>query len=340
MEPFDPENDLIDRYLRGELHGKQLDTFMRKLENDPLLKKDVAFRQLLVKGIQEHGAVQLKNYLRTRTTQKRVMLISHRTWYYAAAAVALLLVSSTVVLWYGQSNKNAGSEMAKQDKVGPETENNGATHAPQAVPEPPSVQQYIPPILDDSDSMDNGTYAYNDDREIGTKNLSENKAEDIYSPYPDVVVIASNIPIIPIKVDSELDEQVVMRSSEAGKIVNPTAKDKKSTSARKPVSIDTAMAWDIASSAEMESIEEQTNRFKLSFVNTRDAVPQVQLSKTNNSNDLTVYNLPYDNPLILSYESKYYLKAGSRYYEINMNQSSKQNVTAVTDAAILSALNK
>ncbi|MBL7811650.1 MAG: hypothetical protein JNL57_05460 [Bacteroidetes bacterium] len=106
MDVFDPENDLIDKYLRGELHGRELDAFLRNLDHDPLLKRDVEFRRLLVNGINDFGKVQLKNYLRQHTRQKQAMRIGFKTWYYAAAAVALVLVGSVLVIRNAQRHSS------------------------------------------------------------------------------------------------------------------------------------------------------------------------------------------------------------------------------------------
>jgi hypothetical protein len=53
-----------------------------------------------------------------------------------------------------------------------------------------------------------------------------------------------------------------------------------------------------------------------------------------------VYNLPYDNPQVLNLSDRYFLKAGDRYYEININRTDSQKVKPVTDTQVLAALEK
>jgi hypothetical protein len=70
MDAFNPENELIDKYLRGELQGRELDSFLKTLEHDPILKKDVELQQLMVRGIQERGSAELKRYIKMRSSNK------------------------------------------------------------------------------------------------------------------------------------------------------------------------------------------------------------------------------------------------------------------------------
>ena len=61
---------------------------------------------------------------------------------------------------------------------------------------------------------------------------------------------------------------------------------------------------------DLETIE-KNNHFNLEFKNTKNATPMVSTIHTDENNlDLIVYNLPYNNPLIFTYNSKYYLKTG------------------------------
>ena len=82
----------------------------------------------------------------------------------------------------------------------------------------------------------------------------------------------------------------------------------------------------------------------MSFANTEDAIPQVVVNKRSGNEvtlaDLMVYNLPYDNPQVLNLSDRYFLKAGDRYYEININRTDSQKVKPVTDTQVLAALEK
>ncbi|MBS3914659.1 MAG: hypothetical protein KG003_09170 [Bacteroidetes bacterium] len=339
MENPELNNDLIDKYLRDELEGAELDSFLAKMESDSAFKKDVEFRKILVRGIQEHGAAQLKNFIRQRTTQRKIMTISFNTWYYAAAAVAILLVASTVLLWVGQKNEMQGTEIADVKKTEPKEQ------IPASGNEPAQVVTGNKSELADStksetylaleDANNSGSGAVDTDRD-GVAESDQTNA------YPDVVMIASNIPVIPIQIEPATSEMKI-ESSSVPQSRKPVLKREKEATADKNVLVDSGLNWSVETIAKADSDNETViPRFNLSFGNTRDAKPQIELLKKSNSgtNDLMVYNLPYDNPIILNYNNKFYLKTGDKYYEFNLNKAKKQAVAAVTDKNILEALNK
>lgn len=330
MDAFNPENELIDRFLRGDLHGQQLDSFMRKLERDPALKQDLEFKQLLVKGIQEQGAINLKNYIRQRTSQKRGMLIGIRTWYYAAAAVLLVLVCAGVILFNMQQHNEFKSELAKQpESIGPQKPDL-QIHEPESHPGNQSVAKNSPkgansgPIElktpENSGAVADGAGA------PATANLDDR------GKVSETIAVASNIPVTPIRIESPIEttmakkfpDKEISREGRTKTNLSDTTLDSKKIEASKT-------AWANATQS----------KFKLNFYSTEDATPQVTTThKSDNSTDILVYNLPYDNPLLFSYQNKMYLKTGNKFYEIDVNKEGAQKVTPVTDQALLKVLNQ
>lgn len=345
MDAFDAHNELTDKYLRGELTGEQLDQFIRELEQNPELKKDVLFRQQLVSAIQEHGAARLKQYLRSKTTQQKVMKVSFRTWYYAAAAVGLILLASAVFLIYrpGSSfiqnetvtmEKSSGSSQNKNTDIGNEPLRNEGSPSTHALPPPArGAAELPPPVIEDGGLMAGSG---------SESGLAE-------SPYPEVVTIASNIPVIPIRIESELlermDSEIEMKPASTKNIEVKKSRraDSKAEVAKSgAVSMDSALAIEKAATMDDSRIAAENTRFKLNFYHTGDAEPMLSLRKTQDplSTEVLVYNLPYDNPLIFTYQDKYFLKAGTKYYEFNVNKSGKQKVIPVVDPVLLEALNR
>ena len=98
MNEFDPKNDLIDKYLKGELSGAALHGFEESLEQDEELRKSLEQRRLVYEVIVQYGRVEMKNFLRKQTTHRRIFSISRKNFYYAAAAIALILLGTTVVM--------------------------------------------------------------------------------------------------------------------------------------------------------------------------------------------------------------------------------------------------
>jgi hypothetical protein len=338
MDANDAKNELIDKYLRGELSGQTLEDFTQNLKNDTSLKQDVELRMLMVQAIQEHGAAQLKNYIRSKTTQKEIMKVSFRAWYYAAAAVGLILVASTVILLNRPRTSAISNEIvaandsAKQPEMSADKGETGLSPKPE-------TQKIITPDFDNVDDVFD--IPAQEQESLGRGEDLNDAVEGNKTAYPDVVIIASNIPVIPIRVESALDKAVVMSNdTEKPAVLRKKSEGTADANISKAPSIDSAIAWQNARTENELYLKESIAKFKLSFVNTKEAQPMVDFNKNQESADIVVYNLPYDNPLILQYNNKYYLKAGEKYYEFKTNKTGKQNVVAVTEPAIIEALNR
>ncbi len=326
MDAFNPENDLIDRYLRGELQGKQLEDFLRTLENDQVLKKEVEFRQLLVQGIQEHGGAQLKNFIKQRTAEKRGLKVGFRNWYYAAAAIGLILIGSTVVFYNLKQNNPAHDAVAnsKQETIQATPSENGIPSGPsESSVKQKSESPTIADNLQDNMTPLPGTSDANGSAESSTP-------EDIQNSNTFMPI--ASMAVIPIRIDSPM-ERANMSTKGAGSQL-PVKK-------RKTAESDSDSAFDDNAVEKVKTQLAATNKFKLNFYNTKDATPQVSTnSKDPNNTEILVYNLPYDNPLLFTYQNKMYLRTGNKYYEIDITKDGTRKVTAVTDQALLKVLNQ
>lgn len=336
MDALDPKNELIDKYLREELTGDQLADFLRSMESDPELKKDVEFRKHIVAAIQEHGAANLKQFIRERTTRQQVIRVSYRAWYYAAAAVALILVASVVLLLKQGAVQNSETDFAALDSTFKDHQSEPVASADQ-VKKTKSTPQNARTDLEEYDDLPPVE---------GLDMAVSSAAGEASVDYPEAVIVASNIPVIPIKIESKLLEALVSET-ESVKTAKVAQRKQKTESGAVTFSdkkgvVDTFMAQNNTRTTEEKALLNKIEKFKLSFFETKDAAPMVLLTKSKNqeSTEVVVYNLPYDNPLIFNYQNKYYLKTGKDYYELNMQKSGKQAVTPVTDPALLEALNQ
>ncbi len=57
------ESEIIDKYLRGELDAEQMESFSKSLESDITLQKKVSLRKLVIAGINQSYAEELKSKL-------------------------------------------------------------------------------------------------------------------------------------------------------------------------------------------------------------------------------------------------------------------------------------
>lgn len=333
MDAFNPENELIDKYLRGELQGRELDSFQKNLEHDPILKKDVELQQLMVRAIQERGSAELKRYIKMRTTQKRVMRVSYKAWYSAAAALAIILLAAVFILVRQNPAGKNENGLALNDTT---------NTAPKLSPAAP----------DANNAQGNGTIAMTDvpaanqmaeENTAASEAFFENQLQE-----NEAVVIAMNIPVIPIRIQSTTaSETMSMPPKQLGTRHTKTEgnlADQDESPEDSKYMIDSNIARSKADIAAALKTQNTVSQFKLSFANTEDAIPQVVVNKRSGNEvtlaDLMVYNLPYDNPQVLNLSDRYFLKAGDRYYEININRTDSQKVKPVTDTQLLAALEK
>lgn len=322
MDVFNPNNDQIDKYLRGELQGAELDQFIRGIESDAELKKEIEFRKLLVDGIRQHGSIQLKNYIKQRTSHKKGMRITFKTWYYAAAAVGIILIGSIALLM--QKSPQNTVNIAQTDTLFP---------APPTNSEKAKNESEI--IAKNEDNKRKETADTDEPPAMETEPWSDEKDVDFPA---NVVVIASNIPIIPIKIESTIPASEMM-SKKTGTLPSKGTE----TTPQDSKKIDSALASAKGAFSTTENYVDEVARFKLNFYNTNDARPGIvvsKLDKTTNQAEVTVYNIPYTNPLIVEFQNQYYLKTGETYYQIQMNQTTMQTPVKVTDTNVLKALNK
>jgi len=90
------ESDIIDQYLRGELDNEQSQSFSKQLHSNSDLQKKVALRKLVIVGISQAYAEELKTKLadfdRSLEDKKRFQF----SWKMAAAFAAMVVTVSIV----------------------------------------------------------------------------------------------------------------------------------------------------------------------------------------------------------------------------------------------------
>ena len=84
--------ELIEKYLSGELAGEELKKFKEALTCNAELSKEVEFHRKVDEAIMEEDIMELRHQMKTicenRTTEKKLFLRNNRKWYYIAASFA------------------------------------------------------------------------------------------------------------------------------------------------------------------------------------------------------------------------------------------------------------
>lgn len=71
MEINQHQQESIDRFLRGALHGEDLDNFYKEIEDNPIMAKALKTQQSLAEGIEFHGNQKLKKRLQKISQEAR-----------------------------------------------------------------------------------------------------------------------------------------------------------------------------------------------------------------------------------------------------------------------------
>lgn len=92
------ESEIIDKYLRGELDAEQMESFSKSLQSDITLQRKVSLRKLIIAGINQSYAEELKSKLvdfdRSLESKNRFQF----SWRMAAVFVILIMAGSALYI--------------------------------------------------------------------------------------------------------------------------------------------------------------------------------------------------------------------------------------------------
>lgn len=91
------EQELIERYIEGNLSSNELQDFETRREHDPSFRKSVEYHLSIRKVITEENRAEFKDTLRKLEATKSTAKHSSRTWW--AVAATLLLAVSSYFIW-------------------------------------------------------------------------------------------------------------------------------------------------------------------------------------------------------------------------------------------------
>ncbi len=97
--------DIIDLYLKGLLHGEELDKFLLELKENEALAEDIEIKRQIIQAIKEVRHEQLKNYIAKNTKENAIIPLPGPKWAYGLAA-SVLLLAVAFFLFQDQIPKN------------------------------------------------------------------------------------------------------------------------------------------------------------------------------------------------------------------------------------------
>ena len=343
MNVFDPNIELIDRYLRGELQDSELEAFMTKLQSDENFRAAVVEQEKVAAAIYAVGHARMKRYLAEKTRHRASFFISKKAWYFAAASVILVALATTLFLW------KVSPEM--QQKI-PFVKTESDTATKEKLDEDKWTLQ-IPSekTSKDTNNSNDEIIALNQEEEMPPMEADDAGSASVAAEPPEPIIIASNVQAVAISLFSQTEAQKSLkteamemkrpRAAEADILPQPatagqTAKAKQSGRAE--------TSGNDYKQPEQIRIKKAATRFSLTFFETPRNAPMVQVEKYNDMYFVRCYDIVYGNPLVYEWQNRYFLQSGKKVYELlnlpaqNGQKSPSVAATEVKDASILNMI--
>jgi hypothetical protein len=327
MNEFDPNIELIDRYLRGELQGSELEAFMTKLQSDDTFRAAVSEQEKVAAAIYAVGRARMKQYLAEKTRHRGSFFISKKAWYFAAASVVLVVLAATLFLWKvsPEMQRNVPFVKTDADTTGPDKRNEDKWTL-QTPTEKPSKDT----------STNEEIIALNQEEELPPMKTDDAGSASVAVEPPEPIIIASNVQAVAISLLSQTEAQKSLKT-EAMEMKRPRA-------AEADIQLQPATTGQTAKAKQSGRAETSGNDYKQPFFETPRNAPMVQVEKYNDMYFVRCYDIVYGNPLVYELQNRYFLQSGNKVYELlnlpaqNGQKSPPVAATEVKDPAILNMI--
>lgn len=338
-------SELIDRFLRDELRGEEREIFLRRMETDPAFRLEVESQKLLADAIRLARKNELKRYIaehaQTRTTRLRPSLV----WSLSAAAS----VAAFAVVWFSWQHYKGNKEQFAMQEVKQEaasdvqgkSENERlqrdraiarTTPSPTRAEAPPTT---IEPM--EFQTEDQEPYPA---QEANTGVSATPPLEAEGSTIQQYVVATIVVAVADYNTaDKELAETESLSRQDivVTKRVKPASAEGNRSTAGKASSNQAATAQDDATVQKPTVVNRNSTQsnYTLVFINSQDGILKAQAEK---GNRILLYNLPYNNPMLITLGGKYYLGTAEQFYSLQPDLPTQQILAPVKDTALLKAL--
>ena len=152
--------DLFDRYLRGELEQKELDSFLKQLDSDEELREEFSMYQYLVEGIREHEKQELKAYMSKKAGVRYIGSPWSKGFTYASAAILIGFGILYFVLDHRAKETDLAINKPVETRKTPEQE----VVREDEVKKGEEKQEFVVPEVASPDQQDTNTL-YNEERQ-------------------------------------------------------------------------------------------------------------------------------------------------------------------------------
>ena len=336
-------SELIDRFLRNEMRGEERDVFLRRMETDPAFRLEVESQKLLADAISLARKNELKRYIADHTQTRSVRLRPALVWSLSAAAS----IAALAVFWftwqrYDGSKEQFARQDVRQDATQPaptatETErlqrdraianttpSPAQAEVPLAVNEPPPVQQED---IDANVSVEESIGVSS-----GPPIAPSSEKEDGNERYVVATIVVAVADYNMATKDEAETESLSRQDVVVTKRVRTSGKESNRATTAQP-----ATGQDDAENRKPVTVDRNTvqSNYTLVFINSKDGVQKAQAES---GKRILLYNLPYNNPMLIALGGKHYLGTAGLFYALQPELPTAQMLTPVKDAALIKTL--
>ena len=340
-------SELIDRFLRDEMRGEERDVFLRRMETDPAFRLEVESQKLLADAIRLARKNELKRYIaenaQTRTASLRPALV----WSLSAAAS----IAAVAVFWFTWQNYTVSKEQFAQQEVKQEAPQN-APAAPEsermqrdraiARTTPSPAQAEVPLALNEpadvkEDLEANAPEEGYTEVSAGPPIAPSSTAEESSQSYVVATIVVAVADYNSAEKDVAETESLSRQDVVVTKRVKTSGKESNRAATAQPGTSQPVMDQDDAANRKPVTLNRNTEQsnYTLVFINSKDGVQKAQAEK---GKRILLYNLAYNNPMLIALGGKYYLGTAGQFYLLQPELPTPQMLTPLKDAALIKAL--
>lgn len=308
----------IELYLRGELHGNDLEQFEAKLNKDIELKNEFNIHHILADAIIESKKKELKSYLSQYSKAKKRSLFEYNWVFSAAAAVALLVASVSVYFIV----KKPGSTVAQQEII--KNIAKGKSEGPQFNAADKNDNQYsqnnediskesvatdsVQTVALNDGETNTDQEGINDDIPVSDNfKTSDNQAQMVYTTWMAVSQQLEEKLEDAIKSNETTGVRTVSKNESTQKRIKNKTADVSSTTSSEKITLNDTI------SLNKKYADVLITSLQVSFYETKSG----KMAYSQNGKELKLYNISYSDPRIYYKNRFLILENGGKTYDIN-----------------------
>ncbi|MBU6325761.1 MAG: hypothetical protein KJS92_09755 [Bacteroidetes bacterium] len=325
-------SEWIDRYLRGELRGEELDVFERKLQQDPQFALEFNSHKLLADAIRAARKEELKRFIAERTRHRVITLPRNRSFLIGLAA-SIAIFAAGWLGWKSVLPKMQKQEVAanKEQKSGNTADNAPSPDAPQQEKEPQDhtlayqKQEAVeaiptPETADEHLALEDNQMAPAE-ADINPPDAPDSNPELVTSVRVALAEWEAEKPAV----DVQINETVAVRKVAASKTITKAQEgDDKVAPATAPVPP--------APRAKTITDNAVQAQYDLVFLNVPEPGTAYEMKSTQ---QIQLFNITYLNPLLIRYKGRHFLRSAGIWYELSIPSTGKQPLIPLKDKALL-----